>query len=68
MATVEQLLDIIHRLSLLTDEEDDRMHGVYIDEGMVYNGKPMRVVRAKGSTLALIADARQVLKETRGEG
>ena len=63
MVDTERLLRICKRLTLLTDPEDDRLYGCYIDESSVYNGKVQRTVRAKGSTLALIEDARQALKD-----
>lgn len=63
MGDFERLLGIVKRMTLLIDEDGDRMHGVYIDEGIVVNGKTLRVVRAKGSTLALIEDGRQALKD-----
>ena len=58
MVTFESLLSIVHRLTLLTSEDDDKMHGVYIDK------RNPSVVRAKGSTLALIADARRAIEES----
>jgi hypothetical protein len=47
---VAELEAIASEVALLVAEGDDRMHGVYIREG---------VVRAKGSTLDLVARARK---------
>lgn len=55
-AAAPDLLSIAQKLSLLVDEGDDRMHGVYVDHA--------GVIRAKGSTLQLIADALAAIART----
>lgn len=52
----DDLLSIAQKLSLLVNEGDDRMHGVYVDH--------VGVIRAKGSTLQLIADALAAIART----
>lgn len=54
----DELLAVAQKLTLLVDEGDDRMHGVYVDRA--------GVIRAKGSTLQLITDALAAIAKATG--
>lgn len=61
IAAAPELLALVERLALLTDEGDDQIKGAaYIDN-------KHQVIRAKGSLLATIQQARELIAKATGE-
>jgi len=58
IAAAPELLAVAQLLSILTEENDDRLFGAYVKDG---------VIRAKGSTLDLIEKARAAIRKATGD-